>query len=88
MLDLERLLAKVTLGTATPSDMLALGRSLAAIAGGRKARCRTASPTTATAKLTCSRTAAIEFSQAIAEEPPVNLADGGTIRDGFHRGAG
>ena len=31
ILDLERLLAKVTLGTATPREMLALGRSLAVV---------------------------------------------------------
>jgi len=80
--DLERLLAKITLGTATPRDVLALGRSLAQLprvavlleqfeATGLR---REIDPVTDV----CDK-----ILGAIAEEPPVNLADGGTIRDGF-----
>ncbi len=81
--DLERLLAKVTLGTATPREMLALGRSLEQLPH--------------IAQLTSQLESAglrgeIDFVPevrdqilgAISEEPPINLADGGTIRDGFH----
>ncbi len=88
VLDLERLLAKLTLGTAGPRELLALGRSLAlvpklkeyagafdaarwrAIAGGLDEI-----PGVRDRILT-----------AIAEEPPANLADGGTIRAGYHAG--
>ncbi len=81
--DLERLLAKIMLGTATPRDLLGLGRSLAQLP--------------AIAKLAAQFEAAglrLEIDlvdevrdrilTAIAEEPPANLADGGTIRDGFN----
>ena len=84
ILDLERLLAKVTIGTAGPRDLLALGRSLSLIPAlkfstgtatrlGEIATQLDAVPEVHTRILT-----------AIADEPPVNLADGGTIRDGFH----
>ncbi len=86
--DLERLLAKVTLGTANPRELLSLGRSLARIPALKKEieEC-------AAARLceVCERLDAVaEVSGAIlagiAEEPPVNLADGGVIRDGYHAG--
>ncbi len=84
VLDLERLLARVTVGTANPRDMLALGRSLAAIptlhfgTGGA----------TRLAELAHRLDPVPEVNErilkAISDEPPVNLTDGGTIRDGFH----
>ncbi len=81
--DLERLLAKVTLGTAGPREMLALGRSLAQLPHIRKlanqleaARLRSDIDEVSEAR--------DKILAAISEEPPVNLADGGTIRDGFH----
>jgi DNA mismatch repair protein MutS len=86
VLDLERLLAKLTLGTAGPRELLALGRSLALvplikehISSFTKARLGQISsgldeiPELRDRILT-----------AIAEEPPANLADGGTIRPGYH----
>ncbi|MGH9654559.1 MAG: DNA mismatch repair protein MutS, partial [Bryobacteraceae bacterium] len=80
--DLERLLAKTTLGSATPRDVLALGRSLAQLpkiaeitaqldAAGLKAGIE-AAPEVRDKILT-----------AISDDPPVNLNDGGTIRDGY-----
>ena len=87
ILDLERLLAKVTLGTAGPRDLLALGRSLEKIpalkqllrhAAGRAAARHL---TTGSTKSPKSRDRILD---AIADEPPVNLADGGTIRAGFN----
>jgi DNA mismatch repair protein MutS len=81
--DLERLLAKVTLGTATPRELLALGRSLAQLPGLIEL----------TAALEASgfprdwdplAELCEHILRALADEPPVNLADGGTIREGFH----
>jgi DNA mismatch repair protein MutS len=82
--DLERLLAKVTLGTAGPREMLALGMSLAQL------------PAIAfiTAKLEAAELRReLDFVaevrdrilQAISEEPPVHLGEGGAIRKGFHQ---
>jgi DNA mismatch repair protein MutS len=88
VLDLERLLAKLTLGTAGPRELLALGRSLALVPKLKEHL----------AAFDAERLRAIaglldeipelrdRILTAIAEEPPVNLADGGTIRSGYHSG--
>ncbi|MFZ0592027.1 MAG: DNA mismatch repair protein MutS [Bryobacteraceae bacterium] len=82
ILDIERLLAKVTLGSAGPRELLALGRSLAKLP----------EIVLHTEKLDSIRLhpeidlvadVRDKVLAAIADEPPVNLADGGTIRDGF-----
>ena len=85
ILDLERLLAKVTLATAGPRELNALARSLAVvpnlkqrIIGSRAARLREIFE-----RLDEVAEVRDEVQRAIAEEPPVNLSDGGTIRDGF-----
>jgi DNA mismatch repair protein MutS len=86
ILDIERLLAKVTMGVAGPRDVLALGRSLekipalkAAFETQRAARLRELRD-----RLDEVAEARDRILQAIADEPPLNLADGGTIRAGFH----
>jgi DNA mismatch repair protein MutS len=88
ILDLERLLAKVTLGTAGPRDLLALGRSLEKIPALK--RCF---DTQQAARLRSLHDRLDELPdvanlilEAIADEPPINLADGGTIRAGFDAG--
>jgi DNA mismatch repair protein MutS len=80
--DLERLLAKITLGAATPRDTLALGKSLsqlpavAAVTQQLEAeQLRTAVPLVSEVR--------DRILQAISEQPPVDLADGGTIKAGF-----
>ncbi|HTS62923.1 MAG TPA: DNA mismatch repair protein MutS [Candidatus Acidoferrales bacterium] len=84
ILDIERLLAKVTLGTAGPRDLLALGRSIEKIPALR--RCF---DTQQAARLRRIHGGLDELSdvaglilEAIADEPPMNIADGGTIRAG------
>ncbi|HUA22449.1 MAG TPA: DNA mismatch repair protein MutS [Bryobacteraceae bacterium] len=86
VLDLERLLAKLTLGTAGPRELLALGRSLALapkikehVGAFRAARLRRLA-----GELDEIPELRDRILTAISEEPPVNLADGGTIRAGFH----
>src|SRR5215472_16458841 len=86
ILDLERLLAKVTLGTAGPRDVLALGRSLEKIPALK--RCF---DTQQAARLRNLHERLDELAdvtnailEAIADEPPMNIADGGTIRAGFN----
>ncbi len=86
ILDLERLLARITLGSAGPRDVLALGRSLERIPALK--RCF---DTQQAARLRNLHDRLDELSdvsnlilEAIADEPPLNLADGGTIRAGYH----
>lgn len=84
ILDLERLLAKITIGTANPRDLLALGRSLAVIPMLRitsGASLRLAELVEALDPVADVRDRILS---AIADEPPINLSDGGTIRPGFH----
>jgi DNA mismatch repair protein MutS len=81
--DLERLLAKLTLGTGTPRDLLGLGRSLAQLPGLAKLTAAVETPALRYEGDLVEDVAHAILS-AIADEPPMNLADGGTIRDGFH----
>ncbi len=81
--DLERLLAKVMLGTATPRDVLGLGRSLAQLPAIAKTASQFEAPRL---RLEIELVAELRdrIVAAIADEPPVNLADGGAIRDGYN----
>src|ERR1700693_4807966 len=86
VLDLERLLAKPTPGTAGPRELLALGRSLAVVPR-LKEQCssfRSQRVTRVASELDEVPEVRDRILNAISEEPPANLADGGTIRSGFH----
>jgi len=77
ILDLERLLAKVTLGTATPRDMLALGRSLEQLPMlNRVAAAFLDAPLEEVAEVRD------RILSTITSDPPANLTDGGVVRDG------
>ncbi|MBV9503173.1 MAG: DNA mismatch repair protein MutS [Acidobacteriaceae bacterium] len=81
--DLERLLAKITLGTAGPREVLAAGRSLAQLP--RVAQLTKDLETRALRQeIDLVDEVRERILAAIAEAPPVNLAEGGTIRDGFN----
>ena len=84
--DLERLVGRLNLGTATARDLIALNRSLS----------KTPSINTS---LSDAQSLLIQvlsenifelpdlrslIENSIADEPPVNVADGGTIREGFN----
>ncbi|HUS07529.1 MAG TPA: DNA mismatch repair protein MutS [Bryobacteraceae bacterium] len=84
ILDLERLLAKVTIGTAGPRDLLALGRSLDRVAALRFPHGSSSRLEDLAGQLDAVPEVGEKVLKAIADEPPLNLADGGTIRDGFH----
>src|ERR1044071_2753396 len=86
ILDIERLLSKVTLGSAGPRDLLALGRSIEKIPALKRCfdtqqaeRLRSLHE-----RLDELPDVANLILEAIADEPPLNLADGGTIRAGYH----
>lgn len=86
MADLERLLARVTLGTAGPREMLALGRSLERIPRLRQilGAPRTARLREISARMDELADVRERILAAIHPEPPATLADGGAIRDGYH----
>ncbi len=86
VLDLERLLARATLGSAGPRDLLALGKSLERIP---RLKARVERP--GGARLQAIRDALDEVPEvreriltALADEPPMNLTDGGAIRAGYN----
>ncbi len=83
VLDLERLLAKVTLGTAGPRELLGLGRSLALIPA-LKSLCVTPRTEALAARLEEVADVRDRILTAISDNPPANLTDGGTIRAGHH----
>jgi DNA mismatch repair protein MutS len=76
ILDLERLLAKITLGTATPRELLAMGRSLLKIPELNRLLNEPRFDEIAEVR--------DKILNGIADDPPVTLNDSGTIRDGVH----
>ncbi len=83
--DLERLLARLTLGTASPRDLRSLGASLAALSPlQEQAQAVAAEPLRRRlAELDPVPEAAELIARAVGDEPPASVRDGGVIRDGF-----
>ncbi len=89
VLDLERLLAKISIGSAGPREVFALGRSLEqAPLLVEAARPATERLSTRTRDILAGIDDIPELRSrilaAISDNPPLNLADGGTIRAGFN----
>src|SRR6185437_6763051 len=82
ILDLERLLAKITLGSAGPREVLALGRSLAKLPEIVKLTDQLDSPRLRR-EFDVVADVRDRILRAISDEAPVNIAEGGAIRDGF-----
>ncbi|MBK7708773.1 MAG: DNA mismatch repair protein MutS [Acidobacteria bacterium] len=83
--DLERLVGRLNLGTATARDLIALNRSLS-----QAPRIRSALSDAESLMLRVLSESIHELpdiasliDRAIADEPPLNLNDGGLIRDGY-----
>jgi DNA mismatch repair protein MutS len=85
--DLDRLLGRVTLGTASPRDLLALSRSLEALPAARAALVECLAPLTRSlAKdLDPPLGVAEQVRLTLVDEPPLSLKEGGVIRDGVDR---
>ncbi|MSV28870.1 MAG: DNA mismatch repair protein MutS [Bryobacterales bacterium] len=86
VLDLERLLAKITIGSAGPRDVLALGLSLAKVPSLKD--CFARQPAQRLRSI-CEGLDEIpevrgRILDSIADEPPMLLTDGGTIRAGYN----
>ncbi len=86
ILDLERLLAKTTLGSVNPRELLSLGKSLAAVPALTERLAAFSAATLVRLRGELDPVPAVRDAilAAIDDQPPVNLADGGTMRAGFH----
>ena len=88
ILDLERLLGRVSLETAGPREVVALGKTLARLPGLRAAVAEFVSANLASrwAEFVTSLDTLDDLNELIArtlvDEPPVALSDGGSIREG------
>jgi DNA mismatch repair protein MutS len=84
ILDLERLLSRVTLETANPRDLLALATSLAKLPTVREALSRFPAERLRALHAQCDELADLRtrITSSLEDEPPLTLADGGVIRAG------
>lgn len=84
ILDLERLLSRVTLETANPRDLLALGASLARIPVARAALANLNSPRLQSLYHHLDELADVrgDVERTIIPEPPIALNDGGVVASG------
>jgi DNA mismatch repair protein MutS len=87
ILDLERLLSRVTLETANPRDVLALAASLARIPKVRAALNGLSATRLATLHRTIDELADLreKIDQTLVPEPPLTLSDGGVIAAGIDK---
>jgi DNA mismatch repair protein MutS len=87
VLDLERLLSRVTLETANPRDLVALAGSLGRLPGLRSALLGLRSPRLDSLHATIDELADVQsqIERTIVSEPPISLGDGGVIRRGASR---
>jgi DNA mismatch repair protein MutS len=88
VLDIERLLAKVTIGSAGPRDLLALGRSLDQMPRLAEAARLAVRPASARLAETFSKldpvpAASRPILDALADSPPISIGDSPTVRAGF-----
>jgi DNA mismatch repair protein MutS len=87
ILDLERLLSRVTLETANPRDVLALAASLAKIPAVRSALARFSTKRMKTLHGTVDELGDLRgrIERTVAPEPPLSLSDGGVIQPGVEQ---
>ena len=87
ILDLERLLSRVTLETANPRDVLALAASLGKIPAARVALARFPSERAGTLRAAIDELSDLRqrIERTIVPEPPLSLSDGGVIQNGVNQ---
>jgi DNA mismatch repair protein MutS len=87
ILDLERLLSRVTLETANPRDVLALAASLRKIPALRVGLARFAAERLKTLHRSLDELGDLRerIDQTIVPEPPISLVEGGTIQSGVDK---
>lgn len=84
--DLERLVGKLNLGTITPRDLIALNRSLSQTPSINESLSDAKSLLIQVLSENIFELPEIRrlIQNSISDEPPINLADGGVIREGFN----
>jgi len=84
ILDLERLLSRVTLETANPRDLLTLAASFARLPFARTTLARLSASRLQTLHAQCDELGDLRerIVASLEDEPPITLNDGGVIRDG------
>jgi DNA mismatch repair protein MutS len=84
--DLERLLSKITIGTAGPRELAALRASILRLTAIAAALTRLKAPrfTELLDRFDLLADVGELLTKSITDEPPFVLADGGVIRDGYH----
>ncbi|MFL6214546.1 MAG: DNA mismatch repair protein MutS [Blastocatellia bacterium] len=84
--DLERLMARISLGRATPRDLVALKNSADAIPGVKELLGDATASLLEVLSETLDELADLRdlIGASISDEPPVNINDGGTIRSGYN----
>jgi DNA mismatch repair protein MutS len=87
ILDLERLLSRVTLETANPRDVLALAASLGKIPAVRSALARFSTERVKTLHATIDELGDLRgrIDSTVVPEPPLSLSDGGVIQTGIEK---
>ncbi len=82
--DLDRLLGRVTLGTASPRDLLALARSLRALPTAAEALADVQAPLLRREQKDAAPPLelAADVEATLSDTPPASLKDGGAVRDG------
>jgi DNA mismatch repair protein MutS len=85
--DLERLVGRVTVGTANPRDLAALRDSLLALPAVRDAAAAETSARLGelAEKLDVLPELAAKLAKAVVPEPPLAMREGGIIAEGYHR---
>lgn len=83
--DLERLVSRIVVGRANARDLVQLRMSLAVIPHVKRCLTRYPDPTVAgiQARLSAMSSLQDRIRQALIDEPPASIRDGGFIRDGF-----
>jgi DNA mismatch repair protein MutS len=86
--DLERLLSKITVGTASPKELTSLRASIARLPEIANAlgRLKAQRFTDLHQRLDLLSDVEELLNKSISDDPPFALADGGVIRDGYHAG--
>jgi DNA mismatch repair protein MutS len=83
--DLDRILGRVTLGTASPRDLVALSRSLRTLPEAEAALSETQAPLLRreVKDLDPPLDVAADVEATLVDEPPASVKDGGIVRDGL-----
>jgi DNA mismatch repair protein MutS len=83
--DLDRILGRVTLGTASPRDLVALARSLRTLPEAEAALSETQAPLLRreVKDLDPPLDVAADVEATLVDEPPASVKDGGLVRDGL-----